>query len=96
METYTLSQWGHFRAFLSVTLRCVCRCRARLDDVEYLLPHSRHTWLSPVSKFKPHASEPVGLMLATLSVPDDVPDDPVTEVGGDRSAFNPCHKKSIE
>lgn len=39
----TLSQCGHFLAFLSVTERCVCRWRARLDDVEYRLPQSGQT-----------------------------------------------------
>ena len=45
IETYTLSQWGHFRAFWSFTLRCVCRCLAKLLDVLYPFPHSGQTWL---------------------------------------------------
>lgn len=46
IETYTLSQCGHRRAFLSNSERCVCRWRARLDEVEYFLPHSGQLWTS--------------------------------------------------
>lgn len=42
IDTYTFSQWGHFRAFLSLEDLWVCRCRARLLEVLYLFPHSSH------------------------------------------------------
>lgn len=58
--------------------------------MEYLLPHSRHMWFSPTSIWRADASEdPIGLTLATLSVPDEDPD---RDVGGERSPFSPWYR----
>ena len=51
--------------------------------MEYLLPHSRQTWLSLAISGK--LDDSVGLTLATLSHPEE----PATDVGGERSSFSP-------